>query len=196
MIIDTHAHFVPPSLLADVKAQKRLFPSLKTKEEKGHLCFSFAGAEMTRPIMPLLSDVEKRRAWMVGVAVACGLATMGLLVGAPTVGRAVGADCGPLGARVLLRIITAAARTAITATPRPINAARRGSGARFEAIGPAGDSESWIPADFPCATVRSSTAGLGALAGLAGSGSGAVESSALVVAPAAARALANSSAVW
>ena len=49
MIIDTHAHFVPPALLADVKAQKRLFPSLKTKEEKGNLCFSFAGAQMTRP---------------------------------------------------------------------------------------------------------------------------------------------------
>jgi hypothetical protein len=28
LIIDTHAHFVPPTLLADVKAQKRLFPSL------------------------------------------------------------------------------------------------------------------------------------------------------------------------
>ena len=64
MIIDTHAHFVPPALLADVKAQKRLFPSLTTKEERGHLCFSFAGAEMTRPVMPLLSDIEKRRAWM------------------------------------------------------------------------------------------------------------------------------------
>jgi aminocarboxymuconate-semialdehyde decarboxylase len=64
LIIDTHAHFVPPALLADVKAQKRLFPSLKTKEEKGSLCFSFAGAEMTRPVMPLLSDVEKRREWL------------------------------------------------------------------------------------------------------------------------------------
>src|SRR6201999_1612072 len=61
LIIDTHAHFVPPALLADVKAQNRLFPSLKTKEEKGNLCFSFAGAEMTRPVMPLLSDVTKRR---------------------------------------------------------------------------------------------------------------------------------------
>ncbi len=64
MIIDTHAHFVPPGLLADIKAQRRLFPSLRTKEEKGQLCFSFAGAEMTRPIMPLLSDIEKRAAWM------------------------------------------------------------------------------------------------------------------------------------
>ena len=64
MIIDTHAHFVPPALVADVKAQKRLFPSLKTKEVKGQLCCSFAGAEMTRPVMPLLSDTEKRGAWM------------------------------------------------------------------------------------------------------------------------------------
>jgi aminocarboxymuconate-semialdehyde decarboxylase len=64
LIIDTHAHFVPPSLLDDVKTQRRLFPSLKTREENGQLCFSFAGAEMTRPVMPLLSDVEKRRAFM------------------------------------------------------------------------------------------------------------------------------------
>lgn len=64
MIVDTHAHFVPPSLLDDVKAQRRLFPSLETREEKGLLCFSFAGSEMTRPIMPLLSDIDKRRAWM------------------------------------------------------------------------------------------------------------------------------------
>jgi aminocarboxymuconate-semialdehyde decarboxylase len=64
LIIDTHAHFVPPALVADVKAQKRMFPSLKTKEVKGQLCFSFAGAEMTRPVMPLLSDTEKRGAWM------------------------------------------------------------------------------------------------------------------------------------
>jgi aminocarboxymuconate-semialdehyde decarboxylase len=66
LIIDTHAHFVPPALLADVKAQKRLFPSLETREENGQLCFSFAGAEMTRPVMPPLSDIEKRRAWMAG----------------------------------------------------------------------------------------------------------------------------------
>jgi len=64
LIIDTHAHFVPPALLDDIKKQRRLFPSLKTKEEKGQLCFSFAGAEMTRPAMALLSDVEQRSAWM------------------------------------------------------------------------------------------------------------------------------------
>jgi len=64
VIVDTHAHFVPPALLDDVRTQRRLFPSLKTREEKGSLSFSFAGGEMTRPIMPLLSDVEKRRAWM------------------------------------------------------------------------------------------------------------------------------------
>jgi hypothetical protein len=33
VIIDTHAHFVPPSLLDDVRTQRRLFPSLKTREE-------------------------------------------------------------------------------------------------------------------------------------------------------------------
>jgi aminocarboxymuconate-semialdehyde decarboxylase len=69
LIIDTHAHFVPPSLLEDVKTQRRLFPSLKTREENGQLCFSFAGAEMTRPVMPLLSDIEKRRAWMAAQAI-------------------------------------------------------------------------------------------------------------------------------
>jgi hypothetical protein len=48
VIIDSHAHFVPPSLLAEVKAQRRLFPSLATKEEQGQLCFAFAGAEIAR----------------------------------------------------------------------------------------------------------------------------------------------------
>jgi aminocarboxymuconate-semialdehyde decarboxylase len=69
VIIDTHAHFVPRSLLDEVKTQRRLFPSLKTREENGQLCFSFAGAEMTRPTMPLLSDVERRKAWMAAQAI-------------------------------------------------------------------------------------------------------------------------------
>jgi aminocarboxymuconate-semialdehyde decarboxylase len=64
LIVDTHAHFVPPALLDDIKTQRRLFSSLKAKEEKGQLCLSFGGGEMTRPVMPLLSDIEKRGAWM------------------------------------------------------------------------------------------------------------------------------------
>ncbi len=71
MIIDSHAHFVPPALLADIKAQRRTFPSIKTKEEKGQLCFSFAGSEMTRPVMPRLSDLARRRAWMAEQFIDC-----------------------------------------------------------------------------------------------------------------------------
>ena len=37
VIIDVHAHYVPQSLLDDLKAQKRLFPSVKTQEAKGAL---------------------------------------------------------------------------------------------------------------------------------------------------------------
>lgn len=61
MIIDCHAHFVPPSLLEAVRAQIDQFPSVKLTEEGG---FGFAGTKPTRPIAGFLSDAGKRLAWM------------------------------------------------------------------------------------------------------------------------------------
>src|SRR5262249_50660248 len=64
MNIDVHAHFVPQALLDDLKAQKRLFPSVKTTVEQGGPCLAFAGGKPTRPVMGRLSDVEAGRKWM------------------------------------------------------------------------------------------------------------------------------------
>lgn len=61
MIIDCHAHFVPPSLLEAVKADISRFPSVRLTEEGG---FAFAGAKPTRPVAPFLSNAAKRIEWM------------------------------------------------------------------------------------------------------------------------------------
>ncbi len=63
MIIDMHSHFAPQAML-DELAKKSGFPSVKVTTEKGGVCLSFAGNKPTRPIMPLMSNVEKRRAWL------------------------------------------------------------------------------------------------------------------------------------
>ena len=62
--IDVHAHYVPQSLLDDLKAQKRLFPSVKTQEEKGLLALAFCGGTFTRPVMGRLSDIAHRKTWL------------------------------------------------------------------------------------------------------------------------------------
>jgi aminocarboxymuconate-semialdehyde decarboxylase len=65
VIIDSHAHLVPPSLLAAVRSEAARFPSVKPIEEHGSLAFSFAGAKPTRPVSKPLSDIAGRVAWMV-----------------------------------------------------------------------------------------------------------------------------------
>lgn len=64
MIIDVHAHYVPQALLDDLKAQKRLFPSVRTQEEKGGVCLAFGGGAFTRPVMGRLSDLDQRKKWL------------------------------------------------------------------------------------------------------------------------------------
>lgn len=61
MIIDSHAHLVPPSLLDAVRANVQTFASLKLTDEGG---FVFADAKPTRPISKPLSDVAGRLRWM------------------------------------------------------------------------------------------------------------------------------------
>ncbi len=63
MTIDMHSHFVPQALL-DELAKRSNFPSVKVTLEKGRPCFAIAGSKPTRPVMPLMSNVEKRREWM------------------------------------------------------------------------------------------------------------------------------------
>ncbi len=50
MIIDCHAHLVPPSLLDAIRSQASSFPSIRLIEEGGSLGFSFAGGKPTRPV--------------------------------------------------------------------------------------------------------------------------------------------------
>jgi aminocarboxymuconate-semialdehyde decarboxylase len=66
MIIDCHAHFVPPSLLDAIRQQAGAFPSVRLVEEGGSLGFSFAGGKPTRPVSKLLSDLPARLTWMDG----------------------------------------------------------------------------------------------------------------------------------
>jgi aminocarboxymuconate-semialdehyde decarboxylase len=64
MIVDAHAHLVPPDLMAAIRKDKAKFPSLKQIEEGGSLAFSFNGAKPTRPVSKPLSDIAGRLAWM------------------------------------------------------------------------------------------------------------------------------------
>jgi aminocarboxymuconate-semialdehyde decarboxylase len=64
MIVDCHAHLVPPSLLDAIRAEQDKFPSVKLIEEGGSLGFSFAGNKLTRPVSKPLSDIAGRLQWL------------------------------------------------------------------------------------------------------------------------------------
>jgi aminocarboxymuconate-semialdehyde decarboxylase len=64
MIIDTHAHVVPKSLIDALRAERRLFPSVKLLANSPAPQMAFAEAAPTRPIMPRLSNLEERREWL------------------------------------------------------------------------------------------------------------------------------------
>ena len=64
MIIDCHAHIVPPTLLDAIRADRASFPSIKLIEEGGSLGFSFSGNKPTRPVSKPLSDIVARLAWL------------------------------------------------------------------------------------------------------------------------------------
>jgi aminocarboxymuconate-semialdehyde decarboxylase len=61
MVIDCHAHFVPPSLLEAIRQQPAAFPSLRLSDDGG---FSFSGGKPTRPVSKPLSDLGARLKWM------------------------------------------------------------------------------------------------------------------------------------
>jgi len=64
MIVDCHAHLVPPELLAAICKNAAKFPNVRLIEDGGSLAFSFAGAKPTRPVSKPLSDIAGRMAWM------------------------------------------------------------------------------------------------------------------------------------
>ncbi len=61
MIIDAHAHLVPPTLVEVIKSKAETFPSVRITPEGG---FSFSGGKPTRPVPKPLSDVAARTKWM------------------------------------------------------------------------------------------------------------------------------------
>jgi aminocarboxymuconate-semialdehyde decarboxylase len=64
MIVDSHAHLVPPALLDAIRTEQGRFPSLYVAEESGSLAFTFANGKPTRPVSKPLSDVAARLAWL------------------------------------------------------------------------------------------------------------------------------------
>jgi len=61
MIVDCHAHLVPPELLAAIRRDAAKYPNVRQTEDGG---LSFAGAKPTRPVPKPLSDIPARLAWM------------------------------------------------------------------------------------------------------------------------------------
>jgi aminocarboxymuconate-semialdehyde decarboxylase len=61
MIVDVHAHLVPPDLLSAIRKEAARFPNVRQTEDGG---FSFAGGKPTRPVSKPLSDIAGRLAWM------------------------------------------------------------------------------------------------------------------------------------
>jgi len=60
MVIDTHAHVVPGSLIEMLRSERRLFPSVRLLADTGTIKMAFAGEAPTRPIAPRLSDPAPR----------------------------------------------------------------------------------------------------------------------------------------
>lgn len=64
MIIDAHAHLVPPSLLEELQDRAGDFPSVAITPADNSVSFSFAGKKATRPVSPGLTNLQKRLSWM------------------------------------------------------------------------------------------------------------------------------------
>src|SRR5262249_61446205 len=64
MIVDCHAHLVPPDLLAAIRNDAVRSPNVRQIEDGGSLAFAFAGGKPTRPVSKALSDISARLVWM------------------------------------------------------------------------------------------------------------------------------------
>jgi aminocarboxymuconate-semialdehyde decarboxylase len=64
MIVDCHAHLVPPELLAAIRKDAARFPNARLIEQDGSLALAFAGGKPTRPVSKPLSDIPARLAWL------------------------------------------------------------------------------------------------------------------------------------
>ena len=64
IVIDIHAHFTPRFLFERYDSHAAQFPGMKLLRNDKGIRMQFPGTEPTRPIMPRLSDLDDRRAWM------------------------------------------------------------------------------------------------------------------------------------
>jgi aminocarboxymuconate-semialdehyde decarboxylase len=64
MIVDCHAHLVPPDLLTAIRKDATKFPNVRQIEADGSLALAFVGGKPTRPVSKPLSDIPARLAWM------------------------------------------------------------------------------------------------------------------------------------
>jgi aminocarboxymuconate-semialdehyde decarboxylase len=64
VIIDTHAHVVPGTMLDALRSEVRLFPSVRLHSEGGAPRLAFAGGAPGRPIQPRLYDLAQRSEWL------------------------------------------------------------------------------------------------------------------------------------
>jgi aminocarboxymuconate-semialdehyde decarboxylase len=64
MIVDAHAHFVPPELLGAIRKDAVKFPNVRQIDDGHGLALAFAGGKPTRPVSKPLSDIPARLAWL------------------------------------------------------------------------------------------------------------------------------------
>ena len=64
LVVDIHAHYIPPYLFERFDAHTARFPGVRLLREGKSRRMQFPGGEVTRPISPKLSDLDERRAWM------------------------------------------------------------------------------------------------------------------------------------
>jgi aminocarboxymuconate-semialdehyde decarboxylase len=64
MIIDTHAHVVPRTMLEALHSERRLFPSVQLHADGAAQRMAFAGGAPGRPIQPRLHDLQQRKDWL------------------------------------------------------------------------------------------------------------------------------------
>ena len=64
IVVDIHAHFTPRLVLERFDAHAEQFSGVVITREPQGVRMQFPGTEPTRPLMPRLSDLDDRRAWM------------------------------------------------------------------------------------------------------------------------------------
>ena len=64
LVVDIHAHYTPRSVLQHFDEHAAQFPGVKLLREGNSARIEFPGAPATRPMMPKLSDLADRQAWM------------------------------------------------------------------------------------------------------------------------------------